>query len=125
MSNDSRPGGVTFVAVLVWITAILQIGLSVLVLVGVLSPAGISIPSTWVAMVIGIITLLVSFGLFSGKNIARVIVTVSLTLSIISAVLQAILHQNANVLIGSIITVLLAATGIGLLYTARANRYFD
>lgn len=125
MAYTGRPGGVTLVAVLAWLTAILQIGLSTLILIGVLSPEGISIPSTWVALVIGIITLLVSFGLFSGNRVARAIVTVSLALSIISAVLQAVLHQDGNVLVGSIVTVLLAGSGVALLYTARANQFFS
>lgn len=124
MAQISRPAGVTFVAVLAWLTAISQIVLSVLILSGVISSAGISLPSTWVAIVIGVVTLLVSFGLFGGNRIARVIVTASLGLSIISAVLQAIAHQDPNVLVGSLITVLLAAVGIAMLFTARANKFF-
>lgn len=124
MAYNGRPGGVTLVAILAWLTGIMQIGLSILILVGVLVPAGVSIPSTWVALVVGIITLAVSFGLFGGNKIARVIVTASLALSILSAVLQAALHHDANVLVGSIITVLLAGIGITLLYTARANQFF-
>ncbi|MFJ2535432.1 MULTISPECIES: hypothetical protein [Microbacterium] len=125
MATTSRPAGVTFVAVLAWISAVLQILLSILILTGVLAVSSVSIPSTWFALVIGFVTLLVSFGLFGGRNIARVIVTVSLVLSIIGAVLQAIVHQNANVLVGSLITVVLALVGIVMLYTARANSFFS
>lgn len=124
MADISRPGGVTFVAVLAWISAVLQIVLSILLLAGVLAVSSVSIPSTWFALVIGFVTLLVSFGLFGGRNIARVIVTVSLVLSIVGAVLQAVVHQDANVLVGSLITAVLALVGIVLLYTARANRFF-
>ncbi|EYT60922.1 hypothetical protein D514_0106330 [Microbacterium sp. UCD-TDU] len=115
----------TFVAVLAWISAVLQIVLSILILTGVLAVSSVSIPSTWFALVIGFVTLLVSFGLFGGRNIARVIVTVSLVLSIVGAVLQAIVHQDANVLVGSLITVVLALVGIVMLYTARANSFFS
>lgn len=125
MATTSRPAGVTFVAVLAWISAVLQIVLSILILTGVLAVSSVSIPSTWFALVIGFVTLLVSFGLFGGRNIARVIVTVSLVLSIVGAVLQAIVHQNANVLVGSLITVVLALVGIVMLYTARANSFFS
>lgn len=125
MATTSRPAGVTFVAVLAWISAVLQILLSILILTGVLAVSSVSIPSTWFALVIGFVTLLVSFGLFGGRNIARVIVTVSLVLSIVGAVLQAIVHQNANVLVGSLITVVLALVGIVMLYTARANSFFS
>lgn len=125
MATTSRPAGVTFVAVLAWISAVLQILLSILILTGVLAVSSVSIPSTWFALVIGFVTLLVSFGLFGGRNIARVIVTVSLVLSIVGAVLQAIVHQNANVMVGSLITVVLALVGIVMLYTARANSFFS
>lgn len=124
MAYNDRPGGVTLVAVLAWITAVLQIGLSILILTGAISPAGVSIPSTWVAIVVGVITLLVSFGLFGANRVARVIVTASLGLTILSAILQAIAHRDANVLVGAIITILLAVAGISLLYTQRANRFF-
>lgn len=124
MAYNDRPGGVTLVAVLAWITAVLQIGLSILILTGAISPAGVSVPSTWVAIVVGVITLLVSFGLFGANRIARVIVTASLGLTILSAILQAVAHRDANVLVGAIITILLAVAGISLLYTQRANRFF-
>lgn len=125
MVTSSRPAGVTFVAVLAWLSALLQILLSILILTGVLSVASVSIPSTWFALLVGVVTLLVSFGLFGGRKIARVIVTVSLVLTIVGAVLQAIVHQNANVLVGSLITALLALAGIAMLYTARANSFFS
>jgi hypothetical protein len=125
MAYNARPGGVTLVAVLVWLTAILQIGLSVLILLGVLSSPEVSLPSTWVAVVVGVITLMVSFGLFGARNIARVVVTVSLALSILSAALQAVIHQTPDVIAGSVITAALAAIGIALLYTRRANLFFS
>ncbi|MBB3156906.1 hypothetical protein FHS07_000590 [Microbacterium proteolyticum] len=124
MAYNDRPPGVTFVAVLAWLTAILQIGLSILILSGAINVPGASVPSTWFGIIIGLITLLVSFGLFGARNIARVIVTASLALSIVGSILQAITHQNANVVVGALIAVLLAALGIALLYTSRANRFF-
>jgi len=125
MVTNSRPAGVTFVAVLAWLSALLQILLSILILTGVLSVPSVSIPSTWFALLVGVVTLLVSFGLFGGRKIARVIVTVSLALTILGAVLQAIVHQDANVLVGSLITALLALAGIVMLHTARANSFFS
>ena len=124
MAGNSRPAGVTFVAVVAWLSAIAQIALATLILTGVLAPDAVSIPSTWFALLVGIITLIVSFGLFGGKNIARVIVTASLVLNILGAVLQAIVHQDPNVIVGSLITALLAVIGIAMLFTARANSFF-
>ncbi|MBN9211586.1 MAG: hypothetical protein BGO45_07065 [Microbacterium sp. 71-36] len=124
MAYNDRPPGVTFVAVIAWVTGILQVGISALVLTGAIRPAGVSVPSAWVGIVVGIITLLVSFGLFGARRVARVIVTASLVLSILSAILQAIAHQDANVLVGAVLTIALAVLGIALLYTSRANRFF-
>lgn len=125
MAIASRPAGVTFVAVLVWLSALGQIVLSILLLAGALAVDSVSVASTWFTLVIGVITLLVSFGLFGGRRIARVIVTVSLVLSIVAAVLQVIVHPDANVLVGSLLTAILALVGIAMLYTARANSFFS
>lgn len=125
MAIASRPAGVTFVAVLVWLSALGQIVLSILLLAGSLAVDSVSVASTWFTLVIGVVTLLVSFGLFGGRRIARVIVTVSLVLSIVAAVLQVIVHPDANVLVGSLLTAILALVGIAMLYTARANSFFS
>ncbi|MEV7756678.1 hypothetical protein AB0O16_03000 [Microbacterium sp. NPDC089180] len=124
MAYNDRPPGVTFVAVLAWLSAALQILLGILLLTGTLAADGVSVPSTWFSIAIGVITLLVSFGLFSGNRLARAIVTASLVLSILSAALQAVVHRDADVLVGSIVTILLAVFGIALLFTTRARRFF-
>lgn len=124
MAYNDRPPGVTFVAVLAWLSAALQILLGILLLTGTLAADGVSVPSTWFSITIGVITLLVSFGLFSGNRLARAIVTASLVLSILSAALQAVVHRDADVLVGSIVTILLAVFGIALLFTTRARRFF-
>lgn len=124
MAYNDRPPGVTFVAVLAWLSAALQILLGILLLTGTLAADGVSVPSTWFSIAIGVITLLVSFGLFSGNRLARAIVTASLVLSILSAALQAVVHRDADVLVGSIVTILLAVVGIALLFTTRARRFF-
>jgi hypothetical protein len=124
MAYNDRPPGVTFVAILAWLTAILQIGLSVLILTGSIDVPGVSLPSTWFGIFVGLITLFVSFGLFGARNIARLIVTASLVLSILGSLLQILAYKDANVLAGAAIAIVLAALGIALLYTRRANRFF-
>lgn len=124
MAYNDRPPGVTLVAILAWLTAILQIGLSILILTGAIDVPGVSLPSTWFGIVVGLITLFVSFGLFGARNIARLIVTASLALNIVGSILQILAHQDANVVAGAVIAIVLAALGIALLYTRRANRFF-
>ncbi|WKK71508.1 hypothetical protein Q0F99_19480 [Rathayibacter oskolensis] len=84
----------TVVAVLAWLAGVTQVGLGTLVLAGVLAPPGVSRPAIWLMIVVGAVTLLVSFGLFGGSNAARVLVTISLSLSLVSAILQALLRPR-------------------------------
>lgn len=119
-----RPAGVTLVAVLAWIGGALQLVLGLLALYGVLHPDGIPAAALWVTVVIGAITVLVSFGLFGGSNVARVLVTISLAISLANALLQAALHPTPDIVAASAISGILALIGILLLYTRRANSFF-
>ncbi len=125
MARNGRPAGVTVVAVIAWLSGALQIGLGLLVLAGILNPVGVALPAIWLMIAIGTVTLLVSFGLLGGSAIARVLVTISLSLSLVNAFVQAAVQPAANALAASIITATLAVVGLALLYTARANRFFD
>ena len=79
-----RPGGVTLVAVLAWISGALQILTGVLILFG---GQGGGAAVAWVAIIIGIITIIVSLGLFRGNNAARIIVAIIFALNLISAII--------------------------------------
>ncbi len=112
----SRPFGVTLVAIIAWVNGALQI------LCGLFSifPGGTSIWAGPFVLVLGIITILVAFGLFSGSNVARVLTTIVFALNIASGVItmtQGLFWQG----LGSIILPLI---GILLLFTARANEFF-
>lgn len=52
-------------------------------------------------------------------------VTLVAVIAWIGGILQAFAHPIGDVVIGSVITALLAALGIGLLYTARANQFSE
>ncbi|SIT69358.1 hypothetical protein [Microbacterium sp. RU33B] len=117
-----RPGGVVLIAVLAWIGAVAQIVSGVLVLTGVLNPEGVSTETAWIAIVVGVISFLVAFFLFSGSNIARILVTISFVLSLLTAIFAVIAHP-AN-FVAPIISGLVAVIGIALLYTRRSNEYF-
>jgi hypothetical protein len=117
-----RPGGVLLIAVLAWIGAALQIISGILVLTRVLSPNGVGTEAAWVAIIVGVISFIVAFFLFSGSNLARILVTISFALSLLTAIF-AIFANPAN-LVAPIISGLVAVVGIVLLYTNRANEFF-
>lgn len=110
----SRPAGVTVVAVIVWITGLLQVigGLLTILIpfVGIIS------------IILGIITIVVGSGLLGGSNVARVLTTIVLALNLASAVFSITGGSNASW--SSIISGILALIGIVLLYTRAANAYF-
>jgi hypothetical protein len=118
-----RPGGVVLIAVLAWIGAAAQILSGILVLTRVLSPEGVGAEAAWIAIIVGVVSFLVAFFLFSGSNIARILVTISFVLSLLTAIFALISHP-AN-FVAPIISALVAVIGIALLYTRRANDYFQ
>lgn len=112
----SRPFGVTLVAVIAWITGALQ------VISGVFALFGGNVTLGVVGIVVGIITVLVSLGLFSGNSGARLIVTIVFLLNIGGSIYLLIAHPGQVwSAIGSLILPLI---GLILLYTSRANAFF-
>ena len=116
-----RPGGVTLVAVIAWISGAINIVAGVLLMfAAIMEPEAL-----WFGLVqlaLGIITIVVSVGLFRGRNLARIIVTVVFVLNLISAVFV-IFFQQAQIWSG-IASGILVLIGIVLLWTRRANEFF-
>lgn len=121
--SSQRPGGVVLIAVLAWIGAALQIVSGVLVLTRVLNPDGVSNETAWAAIIVGAIHFLVAFALFGGSNLARILMTVSFTLSFLSSIFSFLAHP-AN-FFAPVIGALLAVIGLLLLYTEKSNAFFD
>jgi len=117
-----RPVGVTVLAVLIWIVAVLQILVSVLLIVGAIHPDGVTVVAAWATLIIASISFVVSFGLLSGSNLARIVETIALGLSLVTAVIQ--VFQQPSTVAASAATVVLTALAIALLYTPRAQRFF-
>ncbi|NQX13282.1 hypothetical protein HQQ80_16775 [Microbacteriaceae bacterium VKM Ac-2855] len=117
-----RPGGVVLIAVLAWIGAVLQILSGALVLGGVVVVESVSTESAWLGIIVGSITFLIAFALFTGSNGARILVTISFVLSLFAAVVSMIAHP-AN-LVPPIVAGFLALIGLILLYTQKSNIYF-
>jgi len=117
----TRPGGVTLVAVIAWISGAINIIAGILLMfAAIMAPEAL-----WFGLIqlaLGIITIVVSLGLFRGRNVARIIVTVIFVLNLISAVFV-IFFQQAQIWSG-IASGILVLIGIVLLWTRRANEFF-
>jgi len=119
-----RPGGVTLVAVIVWIQGFLSALGGALLMIGANTPngnlAGFSVVGL-VSLILGIVTIIVGVGLLRGSSTARVLTTIVLVLSIASAVYAMVTTGNVAT---QIISALLAVIGLILLYTKAASDYF-
>ena len=123
-----RPGGVTFVAVIVWIQALFNIIIGILALVGVplglvtLNP-GFAVSTLIIGLgylLYGIIAAIVASGLLRGSRVARAIVTILLVLSIIGGIIDLV---NGGIWAG-IFNLAVGIIGILLLWAGKATRYF-
>ena len=111
-----RPVGVTIVAVIAWIIGAIQI-------IG-------GDPRTdrrrrnrtrgWV-LIIGILTIAVSLGLFRGSNTARIIMAIVFTLNLIVAVWAIVIGVNFWI---EVIAGVLAIVGLVFLFSKKASAFF-
>lgn len=111
-----RPVGVTIVAVIAWIIGAIQIIGAILALI---AGAGFD---AWVVLIIGILTIAVSLGLFRGNNTARIIMAVVFTLNLIVAVWAIVIGVDFW---DQVIAAVLAIVGLVFLFSAKANAYFN
>lgn len=119
-----RPGGVTLVAVIVWIQGFLSALGGFFLMVGANTPNGTMSGFNLIgliSLVLGIVTIIVGVGLLRGSSTARVLTTLVLVLSIASAIYAMITTGNVAT---QIISALLAVIGLILLYTKAASDYF-
>ena len=111
-----RPVGVTIVAVIAWIIGAIQIVFSILALI---AGAGFD---AWVVLIIGILTIAVSLGLFRGSNTARIIMAIVFTLNLIVAVWALVIGVDFwdQVIAGA-----LAIVGLVFLFSKKASAFFQ
>ncbi|HEU4331296.1 MAG TPA: hypothetical protein VFR40_09280 [Lapillicoccus sp.] len=125
-----RPGGVTFIGVLVVISGILYVLSAVIALIAYAGTGGeLTSNQRTVILVIGIAILLfgiielaVARGIFRGSNLARIIVAVVNVLTIISGLFAA--FQSGNQRGVSFTQVVIAIIILAVLYSPRANAFF-
>lgn len=121
-----RPVGVTIVAVLAWISGLFSIIGGILLIVSGLETEsqsrGLIVTSAVIGIIIGIVVIIVSLGLFRGSNGARTITTIVFALNIVNSVVQ--LFSGTESLWTAILSALPSIIGIILLYTKSANAFF-
>lgn len=125
-----RPGGVTLVAVLVWIGGALDIIGGTILLFQTSAAATVEAfggSSTLVASAIGSIligaaTIIIAVGLLRGYAAARIVMTILEVLSIVAGIFFAIAYP-ANA-IGEYFGAAISLIVIALLWSGRANAFF-
>jgi hypothetical protein len=125
-----RPGGVTLVAVLAWISGALDIlgGTILLFQTSIASTveqfggANQLIASAIFTIIIGVVVVAVAGGLLRGSPTARIVVTIFQALSIVSSIFLAIAYPPGA--IGEYIGIAVALIVLLILWSRRANIFF-
>jgi hypothetical protein len=113
----TRPGGVTLVAVLTWISGAINL------IAGVfgLFPGGIDFWYAVGLIILGLVIAAVASGLLRGSRLSRTLVTIVQVISLISGVFAIV---NGPLWSG-LFTVLIAIIVLVILWSRRANEFFQ
>ena len=111
-----RPVGVTIVAVIAWIIGAIQIVGGIL---AIFAGGGFD---AWVVLILGIITIAVSLGLFRGNNAARIIMAIVFTLNLVVAVWAIVIGGNFW---DPVVAGALAIIGLVFLFSKKASAFFQ
>jgi hypothetical protein len=131
MSNAiARPGGVTIVAVLAWISGALDILGGTILLFQTSVAATVEqfggpsqlIASALLEILVGVVVIVVAVGLLRGNNASRVVITIFQILSIMASVFLAIAYPAGA--IGEYFSIGIAVIVLALLWTSRATAFF-
>jgi hypothetical protein len=114
--TGSRPGGVTLVSILAWISGVIAIISGLLLIFGTLWLFG------FITLLLGVITVAVGVGLWRGSNVARVIATIVFIVDIADAVYTISLRPAS--FWPALVAGLLALIGLIFLFTRAANQFF-
>jgi hypothetical protein len=131
MSNAvARPGGVTLVAVLAWISGLLDVIGGTLLLFQTSVAATVEqfggesqlIASALLEILLGVVVIVVAIGLLRGNNASRIVITIFQILSIVGSVFLAIAYPAGA--IAEYFSIAVAAIVLLLLWTRSATAYF-
>lgn len=132
-ANVARPGSVTVVVVLTWISAILQIivGILLLVVAAAVAPdieinvgRGVLLTISVLVLLVGLITAAVASRLGRGGNGARMLVTILQVLQVAGAITTLIVYGTSGAGSGAIGNIVIGVIILALLWNARANSFF-
>jgi hypothetical protein len=110
-----RPTGVTIVAVIAWIIGAIQI---ISAIIALFAGAGFD---AWAVLIVGILTIAVSLGLFRGSNAARIIMAIVFALNLVVAVWAIVIGVDFW---DQVVAAILAIVGLVFLFSAKANAFF-
>lgn len=130
MARSDRPGGVTLVAVLTWISGALDIvGGSILLfqrsdasIVEEFGGENQLMASAIFAILIGVVVVAVAGGLLRGNPSARIVVTIFQVLSIVSSIFLGIAYPPGA--IGEYVSIAVALVVLFILWSRRAGAFF-
>jgi hypothetical protein len=125
-----RPGGVTLVAVLTWISGLLDIIGGSLLLFQTSVDATVErfggssqlIASALFTILVGVVVIVVAVGLLRGNNASRIVITVFQMVSIVGSVFLAIAYPAGA--IAEYFSIAVAVIVLLLLWTRRASAFF-
>ncbi|HET8779539.1 MAG TPA: hypothetical protein VFM66_05655 [Agromyces sp.] len=125
-----RPGGVTLVAVLTWISGLFDIVGGSLLLFQTSVEATVEqfggssqlIASALFTILVGVVVIVVAVGLLRGNNASRIVITVFQMLSIVGSVFLAIAYPAGA--IAEYFSIAIAVIVLILLWTRRASAFF-
>ena len=120
-ANGPRPGGVTLVGILLLVFGVLYIISSVFALFNETMRQDLGIIWILVSLVVGLIYLLVSKGIFNGNRGSRLLVGIVTVINLIGGILALF---NLNTIAQGIITILVSLIILVLLYGRNARVYF-
>jgi len=117
-----RPGAVTLIAVIAWISGLVLVIGGVVLLFNLVLTGDI-----WQATLdifIGVVTILVGAALLQGNALARLVATVVLLLNVVASVIAIFTQPLGAPWLAGLIGGLLALLGVILLWTRQANAFF-
>lgn len=128
-SPPTRPGSVTLVVVLVWISALVSIVGGVLILLVSPATGGVNVGRAVIVLglavlVVGLVTAAVASRLGKGGNGARLLVSVLQVLQIAGAIAGITAVGGGSTVGQSAFRIVLALVILGLLWNSRANAFF-
>jgi len=128
---STRPISVTIVVILTWISALGAIGLGLWAVIdpGTLASNQGSLTEVrtegFVSIIVGLVTAMVATGLARGNQFARFLVSALMVLRIIGGAIGAFFTFGSYYMWGALISVLISAFILWLLWNARAGAFYS